>query len=107
MHTSLVEIQLRLSKELFITVVASVISYQQMHPFPVIAQSKLTLIILVTLVTFIRSFSVVREHMVVEDKLLLVSLATNIAPKPSPLIVNLLVFLKPTFTPEYLRAFLT
>ena len=106
-HTSLMEIQLRFSKELFVTIVASVISYQQMHSFTVIAQSKLTLVILVTLVTFIHSFRVVREHMVVEDKFLLVSLATNIAPKPSPRIVDLLVFLKPTLTSEYFRAFFT
>ena len=101
------EIQLRFSKELFVTIVASVISYQQMHSFTVIAQSKLTLVILVTLVTFISSLRVVREDVVVEDKFLLVSLAAYFASKSPTLIVDLLVFLKASFTSEYLCAFFT
>ena len=103
-HTSLVKIQLGLSKEAFITIVASMISYQQMNPFPMITQRKLTLVILVTLVTFISSCRVVREDVVVEDKFLLVPLPAHLAPEPPPLVVNLLVFLKAPFASEYLWA---
>ena len=106
-HTSLVKIQLRLPKETFITIVTSVISYQQMNPLLVIAQRKLTLVILVTLVTFISSFRVVREDMVVEDKFFLVTLATDLASEPSSFVVNSLVFLKTPFTSKYLWAFFT
>ena len=106
-HASLVKIQLGLSKESFITIVASIISYQQMYPFPVITQRKLTLVILVTLVTFISSFRVVREDMVVEDKFFLVTLATDLASEPSSFVVNSLVFLKTPFTSKYLWAFFT
>ena len=83
------------------------ISYQQMNPFPVITQRKLTLVIFVTLVTLISSLRIVREDMVGEDKFLLISLATDLATEPPPLIVDLLVFLKPAFTSEYLWAFFT
>ena len=83
------------------------ISYQQMNPFPVITQRKLTLVIFVTLVTLISSLRIVREDMVGEDKFLLISLAADLATKPPPFIVDLLVFLKPAFTSEYLWAFFT
>ena len=78
-----------------------------MNPFPVITQGKLTLVIFVTLVTLISSLRIVREDMVGEDKFLLISLATDLATEPPPLIVDLLVFLKPAFTSEYLWAFFT
>ena len=78
-----------------------------MNPFPVITQRKLTLVILVTLVTLISSLRIVREDMVGEDKFLLVSLAADFATEPPPLIVDLLVFLKAAFTSEYLWAFFT
>ena len=106
-HTSLVQIQLGLSEEALITIVASMIPYQQMNPFTVITQRKLTLVILVTLVTFISSFRVVREDVVVEDKFLLVTLAADLASEPPSLIVNLLVFLKAPFASEYLWALFT